>query len=143
MSKRRIPNYLRARIAAQAQHRCGYCLTSETTVGMLMEIEHLIPEALGGVTEEENLWLACRPCNLRKSDHVAGRDPLTEAWSILFDPRRHLWPDHFRWTTAGDVIIGITPIGRTTVQVMSLNRPELVRARRLWVAAGWHPPAQT
>lgn len=140
MSKRRIPNRLRARIASEAKHRCGYCLTSEVIVGMPFEIEHLIPEALGGATEEENLWLACRQCNLHKSDRVAGRDPLTDAWSGLFDPRRYDWHEHFRWSPAGDEVIGITPTGRTTVQIIRLNRPELVRARRLWIAAGWHPP---
>jgi 5-methylcytosine-specific restriction endonuclease McrA len=30
-----------------------------------MEIEHIIPEAIGGPTVEENLWLACPLCNGR------------------------------------------------------------------------------
>ena len=43
-------------------YRCGYCLTSEAIVGMTMEIDHIIPESLGGPTEEEKLWLACSLC---------------------------------------------------------------------------------
>jgi hypothetical protein len=32
---------------------------AETVVGTPMELEHRIPESFGGLTEEENLWLAC------------------------------------------------------------------------------------
>jgi ribosomal protein L34E len=37
MSEAYIPNALRQRVAAQARHRCGYCLTSEAIVGTPME----------------------------------------------------------------------------------------------------------
>lgn len=30
---------------------------------MPLEYDHLYPEALGGPTERENLWLACTRCN--------------------------------------------------------------------------------
>lgn len=37
-------------------------------------------------------------------------------------------------------IEGVTPIGRATVAALRMNRPLPVRARRVWVAAGMHPP---
>jgi len=77
MSEARIPKALRSRVAEQAQYRCGYCLTSEHIVGAPMEIDHLIPESLGGLTEEENLWLACSLCNNHKGDRIAALDPET------------------------------------------------------------------
>ncbi|MGH7487211.1 MAG: HNH endonuclease, partial [bacterium] len=46
-------------MAEQARHRCGYCLSSEQVVGFSMAVDHLIPQVLGGLTKEENLWLAC------------------------------------------------------------------------------------
>ncbi len=55
MSTTRVPHAMRARLAEQAGQRCGYCLTSETLTGMPLEIDHLIPEALGGATTEDNL----------------------------------------------------------------------------------------
>jgi hypothetical protein len=58
----------------------------------------------------------------------------------LFNPRRQVWREHFAWTTEGDRIIGLTTIGRATVIALDLNRPSLVKARQVWVAAGWHPP---
>ena len=48
MSRTYIPRALRERVAAQAGHRCGYCLLDERLVGIALEIEHIIPEALGG-----------------------------------------------------------------------------------------------
>lgn len=59
MSITYVPKVLRERIHVQARHRCGYCLSQEKIVGTPMEIEHIIPEALGGATEEDNLWAAC------------------------------------------------------------------------------------
>jgi 5-methylcytosine-specific restriction endonuclease McrA len=111
MSRSFIPQTLRKRVARQARYRCGYCLTQEAVVGTPMEIEHLLPEALGGLTEELNLWLACALC-----------------------------AEHFRWSDQYAVVLGQTPTGRATVVGLHLNRPTLVRARRLWVQAGWHPP---
>jgi hypothetical protein len=141
MSKAYIPKALRSAIAEQAHYRCGYCLTQELVIGTAMEIEHILPQALGGLTEEANLWLACAPCNAAKGDRIAAIDPLTGAWSRFFDPRRQRWHDHFAWSSTGDSMIGQTIIGRTTIVALQLNRPVMVRARRLWVGAGWHPPS--
>lgn len=140
MSKPYVSRALREWVAAQARHRCGYCLTQEAVVGMPMEIEHLLPTVLGGKTEEANLWLACSLCNTHKSDRIAAIDPETGELVRLFNPRQQPWPEHFAWTPEGDQIVGLTPTGRATVIALHLNRPELVRSRRLWGKAGWHPP---
>lgn len=55
MSSQYISTALRHRVAETARFRCGYCLTSQRVVGPLLEIEHIVPEAKGGVSEEENL----------------------------------------------------------------------------------------
>jgi len=140
MSRSHVPASLRQQVAAEARGRCGYCLTPEAITGAPLVLDHLIPEALGGATEASNLWLACSQCNLHKGDRITARDPLTEAWERLFDPRRQIWTEHFRWSESGAEIIGLTAIGRTTVQALHLTRPLLVNARLAWITAGWHPP---
>jgi hypothetical protein len=140
VSRTYVPAALRERVARSARRRCGYCLTQELVVGAPMEIEHIVPESLGGPTEEDNLWLACSLCNEHKGSRVAGRDPSTGETVALFHPRHQLWEEHLAWSTDGTRIIGRTPTGRATVLVLSLNRPSLVRSRRVWVRAGWHPP---
>jgi hypothetical protein len=141
MSSTYIPQALRQQVAEQARYRCGYCLTSEAIVGTPMEIDHIIPESLGGPTEEENLWLACSLCNDHKSNRIAALDSLTGEIVRLFDPRRQVWLEHFTWTAEGDRIVGITSTGRATVATLHLNCPSLIRARQAWVSVGWHPPA--
>ena len=37
-------------------------------------------------------------------------------------------------------IIGLTAIGRATVETLKMNNEFIVPARRHWVEAGWHPP---
>lgn len=66
MSKTYIPKALRERVEEQAQHRCGYCLSQEEVIGAPMEIDHLLPEALGGLTEEENYGSRARSATATK-----------------------------------------------------------------------------
>ena len=140
MSRSYISKALREQIASEARHRCGYCLTSARITGTPMELDHIIPESIGGPTVRENLWLACSMCNDHKSNRIAALDPLTEEIVRLFDPRRQIWADHFEWSLEGDMVIGKTATGRATVAAVRLNRAELVEARRGWIIAGWHPP---
>ena len=140
MSPAHVPRELRERAGAQARFRCGYCLTSEAIVGMPLELDHIIPESRGGPTEEENLWLACSPCNAAKSDRVATPDPVSGELVRFFDPRHQIWAEHFRWNDEGDRIVGLTPTGQATIATLDLNRRLLVLARQSWVVVGWHPP---
>ncbi len=140
MSVTRVPAALRERVARQARYRCGYCLTAEEVTGFPLEIDHLLPEAQGGQTTEENLWLACSTCNTYKSDRISAVDPLTGDSVALFNPRLHRWREHFGWTETGDYVVGQTAIGRATVIALKLNHPIVVYARRLWVRFGVHPP---
>lgn len=140
MSRDYVPKALRERVTAQAGHRCGYCRTSSFLIGMILEMDHIIPESFGGKTEEENLWLACPTCNGHKSNRIAAADPATGEIVRLFDPRRQRWSEHFTWNALGDEILGLTPTGRATVEALHLNRPVLVYARWHWVRWGCHPP---
>ncbi len=81
MSSAYVAKRLRARVAKQARYRCGYCLSAEAVTGLALDIEHLIPRALGGSTLEENLWLACSACNSFKG--ASGRRPWRSAGLAL------------------------------------------------------------
>lgn len=140
MSKAYIPVHLRQQVAVEARHRCGYCLTTTAIIGRPMVIDHLFPEAKGGETARENLWLACRRCNEFKGTRTQATDPLTDAETPLFNPRWQSWSVHFAWDEGGTQIVGLTAVGRATVIALRLNNPDIVGARTLWVQAGWHPP---
>lgn len=132
---------LRAKVAADAGERCGYCPTSQSFTAASMHVEHIIPISAGGSSHEENLWLACALCNGHKSSKSHAVDPVTGREVPLFNPRQQEWWEHFTWSETGTDVVGQTPIGRATVIAVQLNDERLVRARRRWIAVGWHPPS--
>lgn len=140
MTAARVGRRLRDQVLVDAGGRCGYCRSSEEITGTPLEIEHMLPQALGGLTRRANLWAACRQCNVYKSDQVMAPDPLTGLPATLFNPRQQLWVEHFVWAEDGARMTGQTPTGRATVAALALNRPLLVRARQRWIGVGWHPP---
>lgn len=140
MSRSYIPKSLREQVTIDARSRCGYCQTAARITGTPMEIDHIVPESLGGSTDRANLWLSCSMCNDHKGNRIAAPDPQTAEVVRFFDPRQQIWQEHFEWSAEGDLIIGKSATGRATTSALRLNRAELVEARRGWVIAGWHPP---
>ncbi|BAZ12015.1 HNH endonuclease [Calothrix sp. NIES-4071] len=102
-----ISEGLRAKIRTQANDQCGYCRSLQRYVLGILEIEHIIPKALGGNDDEENLWLACRLCNNYKAAQTHATDPLTNRKVRLYNPRKQNWSQHFEWTNDGSNIIGM------------------------------------
>jgi 5-methylcytosine-specific restriction endonuclease McrA len=139
MSITYIPAELRRQVRADAGRHCGYCLSAEMITGIPLEIEHTIPESLGGKTVRENLWLACHSCNKFKGNRIQFVDPLTKKMVPFFNPRTQNWHKHFHWSFDGTLIVGDTPYGRATIEALQLNNEYVVEARRVWVIAGWHP----
>jgi hypothetical protein len=107
---------------------------------MALEIEHTVPRAAGGRTEEDNFWLSCADCNSHKGTRTSAPDAFTGEIVPLFDPRHRRWSDHLAWVDGGVRIEGPTPTGRATVDALQLNRPVLNSARQAWVRAHLHPP---
>jgi hypothetical protein len=130
----------RQSLLQKAQFRCGYCLTQEVVSGISLTVEHLVPKSSGGTDDEENLWISCRLCNEAKGIQRTGVDPTTQQHVPLFNPRTEIWLAHFAWDEDGTHILGLTEIGRATVNALSLNSELRVRSRALWVEAGYHPP---
>jgi HNH endonuclease len=138
MSK--ISQKLINKIRRDAKYRCGYCQLPQDLIPNMLEIEHLLPLAEGGESEEENLWLACRNCNSYKSSKTKAVDPETNHLVKIFNPRTQNWNEHFDFSQEGIEIIGKTACGRATVVALRLNFEQAVTARRNWVIVGWYPP---
>jgi hypothetical protein len=118
----------REQVRNRAGNRCEYCcLKQEQSPLAALHVEHVVPRKHGGSDDLQNLALACIDCNLHKGSNIAGYDPLTRCLTPLFHPRQHAWADHFRWD--GILIVGITAIGRTTVDVLCLNSEEQLQLR--------------
>ncbi len=97
-------------------------------------IEHVIAQQHGGTDDPENLALACPECNYQKGTNLSGVDPDTGKVTRLFDPRRDRWADHFTRNAA--LVVGRTPVGRTTVWLLEMNTDDRFRLRELLVRLG-------
>lgn len=75
-----IPDSLRRQVVADAKNRCGYCQTAQQISGAQLQIDHIIPLARGGTSDESNLWLACTWCNSYKASQTHAIDPETNEW---------------------------------------------------------------
>lgn len=135
-----IPFEIRERVREAFQERCAYCQTAERITVVTFEVEHIIPVSKGGMTEFENLCLACPMCNRHKASRTEHIDPATDESVPLFHPRRDRWLDHFTWNVEGSELVGLSSSGRATIAALRINRPQLIRTRKLWIAVGEHPP---
>jgi hypothetical protein len=140
MAESRTSSAQRARVLERAKGCCEYCLSQEQYSPDSFAVEHIIPLSRGGANTLEKLAFACQGCNNRKYTNVEAVDPVTQAMVPLFHPRRNCWSDHFAWSDDASLILGLTPIGRATVEKLQLNRAGLVNLRRILVEAGEHPP---
>ncbi len=139
----RFPIEVETRVRERAKNRCGYCLCPQHLIMGPLEIEHIYPESRGGGDEEDNLALACAVCNKHKSNKIEGVDPLTGEKSSLFNPNTQHWFDHFKWSEDGLIVIGLTAVGRATVEALHLDsNPYAILVRKTWVILGVHPPKE-
>ena len=115
------------RVWRRAGDRCEYCLIPQFAFPLPFQIDHILAEKHGGESVEENLALACPHCNRFKGPNIAGLDVDTKALTRLFNPRIDAWANHFQFD--GPRLKGKTPIGRATIQVLSMNADELLLIR--------------
>lgn len=142
MSERHIAAELRRLIRDQANETCEYCRSQEDFSPQRFSVEHIKPLSAGGRPAQENLALSCQGCNGHKYTKQEAADPVTGDIVPLFHPRRQRWRDHFAWSADALLIVGLTPVGRATVDALRMNRVELVNLREVLYAAQKHPPAE-
>ena len=126
-------------VAARAGHRCEYCRAPELVFNFPFEVEHILPLAKGGTSQDDNLALSCRSCNLKKGTCVESIDPVTGATAAIFHPRQDTWSDHFQASEITGAITGLSPKGRITTARLNLNSTLQLAARVIWIQIGLFP----
>mgnify|MGYP000618454203 CR=1 FL=1 len=134
MSRAYISVNLRKQVVKRAQGCCEYCLIPEMAVLFAHQIDHIIAEKHGGLTEDNNLALACVLCNKYKGSDIASLDVDSDEVVRLFHPRRDIWKQHFVLSTGE--MKPLSAIGRVTVNLLQCNRAERVAERSLLIKAG-------
>lgn len=126
---------LRQLVWQRASSRCEYCHVSAKVSLLPFQIDHIIAEKHGGLTVADNLALSCERCNSYKGPNIAGY--LEGKHIPLFNPRTDQWLDHFAWD--GALLVGQTPIGIVTIEVLAINLPYRVALRAALIEEGVFP----
>jgi len=121
-------------VRRRAQFRCEYCLFPQNLARLPFHIDHIVAKKHGGLTRMENLAFACAYCNGFKGTNLSGLDPATGQMTRLFNPRTDPWREHFVWD--GPELLGLTPIGRTTIEVLRINHHDAVALRAVLIELG-------
>ncbi len=140
MPESRLTSQQKDFIKQRSDGCCEYCLSQIAYSPDPFSIEHIIPRSKGGTNDLDNLAIACQGCNNFKYSHVNAIDPITGESAPLYHPRQDQWPGHFTWSNDDTQLIGLTMIGRATIERLQLNREGVVNLRQLLCTVGQHPP---
>ncbi len=125
---------LKALVRRRARYRCEYCHFPERFAELRFQFDHIVARKHGGRAIAENLALACFRCNSHKGPNLSGTDPDTGKIQRLFHPRHDAWDSHFH--RQGAMLAGTTAVGRATVVVLQMNRPDVLALRKALLAGG-------
>lgn len=128
---------LRREVWERAGGICEYCRLPQEHDPRPFHLDHIRPQKHDGHTVSENLALCCAACSLFKGPNPAGYDPITSLLTPLFNPRIHVWKEHLEWNNA--TLVGLSPIGRTTIVVLRINDALRVQHRQLLIELGVFP----
>lgn len=107
--------------------RCAYCGVHETDVGSELEIEHFHPQSKGGSDELDNLVYCCSACNRFKASYWPTSD--TPLYLQPLNPLNDDLREHIELLDDGR-LVGTTRRGRFHIDLIHLNRSQLVDSRR-------------
>ncbi len=145
MPESRLTQEQRAFVKQRAGSCCEYCFSQVAFCPDPFSIEHVIPRSKGGSNDLDNLAIACQGCNNSKYSHICSIDPVTGEFAQLYHPRQDRWQDHFAWSDDYALLVGLTMVGRATIERLQLNWEGVVLCAvdRLWRERSYrHPPSQ-
>lgn len=140
MPKIYIPIAIQREILELSRDYCEYCVMPSNFSTDFFHYEHIIALALNGKTELGNLARSCGICNNNKSDKIEHIDPLTQEIARLYHPRQDVWTEHFQWSNDDLYVVGLTAVGRATIDLLKLNRSNALNLRKLLKLGNLHPP---
>jgi hypothetical protein len=135
-----IPQVLKKQVMEAAGDHCEYCqLPSKAAIDLQIHEVTLLTD--GGLIAFDNLVYACLQCRTLQRDNQ--HESHSGKPIPIFNPRRHVWSEHFRWSEDRLQMVGITPVGMATVNALRLNNMLTITARQVGLEEGWHPPRMT
>lgn len=116
-----VSKRLRFEILRRDNHQCRYC--GERAPDAILQIDHVIPNTLGGTDEPANLVTACKDCNAGKSSVPADAPLVADVAS-----------DALRWARAMDIVA----TGRSVERMEAKERyDQFYAAWKDWSSTDW------
>ncbi len=137
----KISDGIQIQVRQRAGYCCEYCLALGRFAYSTFTIDHIIAISKGGTDDLDNLAWACSHCNNHKYNRLRCVDPLSKVEVPLFNPRKDDWSAHFIWNENQTIVVGVSAIGRATINCLKMNRQEAVNLRGVLRVFGVHPPS--
>lgn len=115
--------YIIEALSKMSANKCCFCETKLGEESKYMEVEHFHPKSLypDEVVSWKNLLPICKRCNGKKKAHDTEDESIIHP--VVDNPKEHLALKNYRFE-------GLTPLGKTTKDVVYLNdSSRLVNAR--------------
>ena len=132
-----VSDATRREVIRRAGERCEYCRLPVSAMNVPPHVDHVRARQHRGSENAGNLALTCDRCNLHKGTNLTGVDPETDQIAPLFNPRTMTWDEHFSVVGAG--VLGLTPEGRTTAELLAMNARNRLNVRALLAETGDWP----
>jgi len=133
VSRTYISAALRRQVALRADLRCEYCQLDEEDTVFGCQVDHIISEKHGGLTNFDNLAYACVYCNQHKGSDIAS---LAYDGTLvrLFNPRTDDWNAHF-------AVVGLLLQARTPIAEATSDSSTLITQNAYLSVKRWQKPA--
>ena len=105
-------------------------------------IDHIVPLKCGARKPSTTLLSPVSTAIAIRSSLNSAIDPQTDQQVALFNPRTQNWQEHFIWSADCLKIVGLTAVGRATVEALRLNRERILAIRAADKTVGRHPPPE-
>ncbi len=93
---RSVSEILSEQVRRRADGKCEYCCISIADTYFGGEMDHIQCLKHGGLTELDNLALACQPCNRNKGSDLVSFPKGSKTLVRFFNPRTDIWSEHFQ-----------------------------------------------
>ncbi len=129
----------------RSEKLCEYCLLHEDDAYFGCQVDHIVSEKHGGLTDANNLAYACTTCNRNKGSDVGSIVmPLSSGiFSRFFNPRTDSWNQHFTLSPMdGITIVALSNIGEVTIRILDFNCTERLLERQALRELGRYPTVE-
>ena len=134
-----IQKSIKKQVLQTSKGLCEYCQSQEAFSFTSYLVEHITTSSIDQKDIIENLVFSCQGCSNTRNENTKSTDPVTGKIINIYNPRVDVWSDNFCWSEDFTNLVGLTAIGRATIEKLKLNRETLKEYRSVLISINKHP----